>query len=390
MNALKKYGPLLLLVLLLSCEKEIKFRQAVSSPMLVMESVVVPDSAMQVRLSRSRFFLESTNRFSFVPDADLQLFVNGVPTEQLSYDDEGWYRAAYVPRSGDRLRLEAVAPSLPAVHAEETVVTGVADFQPGDSTSSYTTSQVADYEVYINDSLAYVYVSRTDGFDYLIVPASRLPEVVTGVVCHDYRYRVEFVFTDQADRADYYELSLQPDFNAGTLDHPDFFTDGNFFYGSATFSMESRSLRTSNYYLDLDADDETGDGFMALAGTAARRFSDEFFNGEQVRISLVLHLYDYDAIDGEGKAVPLSEGVQMRLGVTLSCLSENYYLFRQSMDSASDDDLIGVFSEPVQVYSNIDGGVGILGSYCDKSAVRLLTTPNFSQRVYDPDRFIYY
>lgn len=389
MKLLIKYGPMLLMLLLLSCEKEIRFKQSVSEPMMVLESVVVPDSTMRVCLTRSRFFLDNTDRFTRVSDATLQLFVNDVATEQLTYDDEGWYQAAYVPRSGDRLRLQAESPSLPAIHAEETVVTGVAALLTGDSTSSYTAYQVSDYEYYTYDTLTYIVINRPDAYDYVIVPTSRMPGDVAGLECRDYRYRVEFVFQDKAGSADYYELSLQTDYNAGTNDQPDFFTGGNNFFAGAIMTMESRSLRTSNYYLNLDEDEE-GDGILSFTNTATRRFSDDFFDGEEVRICLVLHLYDYDLIDGDGRRIPISEGTQLRLGVTLSSLSENYYLFRESRASASNDDLVGIFSEPVQVYSNITGGAGILGSICDRSAERLLTTPNFDRRVYDPNRFIYF
>ena len=389
MKSLIKYGPLLLIVGLLSCEKEIRFRQEVSEPMMVLESVVVPDSTMRVCLTRSRFFLDNTNRFARVSDATLQIFVNDVATEQLAYDDEGWYQAAYVPRAGDRLRLQAEAPSLPAIQAEETVVTGVAALLAGDSTSSCTTYQIRDYESYAYDTLTYIMIYRTDGYDYVIIPTSRMPEEVTGLECRDYRYRVEFVFQDKKGSADYYELSLQTDYNAGTNDHPEFFTGGDNSFAGATMSMESRSLRTSNYYLNLDEEDEDDD-ILSFTNTSARRFSDEFFDGEEVKISLVLHLYDYDIIDGEGNRIPISEGTQLRLGVTLSCLSENYYLFRESRASASNDDMIGIFSEPVQVYSNVTGGVGIFGSICDRSVERLLTTPNFDTRIYDESRFIYF
>ena len=41
--------------------------------------------------------------------------------------------------------------------------------------------------------------------------------------------------------------------------------------------------------------------------------------------------------------------------------TRDLYLFRQTVDSYSYDDLLGTFTEPVQIHSNIDGGIGIFG-----------------------------
>ena len=42
-------------------------------------------------------------------------------------------------------------------------------------------------------------------------------------------------------------------------------------------------------------------------------------------------------------------------------LTRDLYLFRRTLDSYSYDDLLGTFTEPVQIHSNINGGIGIFG-----------------------------
>ena len=50
-----------------------------------------------------------------------------------------------------------------------------------------------------------------------------------------------------------------------------------------------------------------------------------------------------------------------RLIVEVTSLTRDQYLFRKTMQSYTSDDMIGIFSEPVQVHSNINGGIGIFG-----------------------------
>jgi hypothetical protein len=50
--------------------------------------------------------------------------------------------------------------------------------------------------------------------------------------------------------------------------------------------------------------------------------------------------------------------------VELQSLSHAYYLFLKTRQASSDmDEIISYFTEPVQIYSNITGGIGILGNY---------------------------
>jgi len=52
----------------------------------------------------------------------------------------------------------------------------------------------------------------------------------------------------------------------------------------------------------------------------------------------------------------------------LQSISKSYYLYLQTRASIKSNTF---FAEPVQVYNNVDGGIGILGSYT--SNVRKLT-----------------
>ncbi|MDR0541027.1 MAG: DUF4249 domain-containing protein [Dysgonamonadaceae bacterium] len=79
-------------------------------------------------------------------------------------------------------------------------------------------------------------------------------------------------------------------------------------------------------------------------------FSDELFNGKEYKLKLRLyHLIN----DQEGKT---------KLFIELQHITKDYYLYLKSRNVALGDE-IGLFTEPVQIYNNIQGGIGILGSY---------------------------
>jgi hypothetical protein len=59
--------------------------------------------------------------------------------------------------------------------------------------------------------------------------------------------------------------------------------------------------------------------------------------------------------------------------VTLQSLSPSYYMYLKTREANSDSDL---FTEPVQIYTNIKGGIGIFGSYSNSTHRIELTIDN--------------
>jgi hypothetical protein len=82
-------------------------------------------------------------------------------------------------------------------------------------------------------------------------------------------------------------------------------------------------------------------------------FPDELFNGKDYKLKLRVHYY-YSGEWNVGKS----------LCAELQHITRDYYLYLKSRDAArGSEDMGGVFTEPVQIFNNIRGGIGILGSY---------------------------
>ncbi|MCD7935948.1 MAG: DUF4249 domain-containing protein [Tannerellaceae bacterium] len=87
-----------------------------------------------------------------------------------------------------------------------------------------------------------------------------------------------------------------------------------------------------------------------------RIFPDDLFNGKEYTLNIYFWDPNYYEYEGNGT-----------LMVELQSLSESMYLYMRSLEMSYNSD---IFSEPVRIYSNIQGGYGIVGAY--NSTVRVV------------------
>lgn len=97
--------------------------------------------------------------------------------------------------------------------------------------------------------------------------------------------------------------------------------------------------------------DDIGDAFDAEYSNLFGVFSDEFIGESSYTIDVDLNSYDLDTYSD-----------YFKLFVSLQSISEDYYLFLKSRELQIEQD-DSPFSEPVQIWSNVEGGVGIAAAY---------------------------
>ncbi len=98
-------------------------------------------------------------------------------------------------------------------------------------------------------------------------------------------------------------------------------------------------------------------------------FSDELFNGKQygLRVSFNSHSAEYfdeketDYGPGYPNGVEVKQPIKQELVFFLQSISKSYYLYLRTRSASMN--MIDFLSEPVQIYSNVNGGIGIFGSY---------------------------
>jgi hypothetical protein len=147
-------------------------------------------------------------------------------------------------------------------------------------------------------------------------------------------YDLTLTFSDPAATTDYYRIYLY------------------------TTAYDEKNDQDYRQRVSFSSDDiifgtTTGDDFFSENENYYFAFTDQLFNGKDYKLNLHLdHVYRPDPSNN-----PL-------LCVELQHLTKDYYLYLRSRDAASGiGDLGGIFAEPAQIFTNIRGGIGILGSY---------------------------
>ena len=93
-------------------------------------------------------------------------------------------------------------------------------------------------------------------------------------------------------------------------------------------------------------------------GSAAnfyRIFTDDLFQGKEYTLNI--YIEDANAADG-----PWNDYVRQYVKVEIHTLSEKLYqnLYSQELATGTTSD---IFSEPVKIYTNMQGGYGVWGAY---------------------------
>ena len=156
---------------------------------------------------------------------------------------------------------------------------------------------------------------------------------------YDNHYRVRFSFNDALDD-NFYRLRLR---------------NPNTYSGFHYFESNDASMISSS---GVHSDGATFNGDEAL-------FDDKMFNGTEKEISI--DFFDYKSFWFE------EEGIEVQFILELTSVSESYYTYIRSLRAHFDNQDQFIFAgEPVQVFTNIENGLGVLGSmYLDTILIEL-------------------
>lgn len=295
-----------------SCEKIIEFNGDVTDPYLVVISKPQADSTWMLRVSQSRFFL-SNAEVPAINNAQVIVTVNGNESTASS-EGMGMYNTGIVPQPGDSLSIRVISPHLGEVSAGCRIPQRpvVSDF-----TIEYDTTMNEHWWTDIDDSV------HINGY-------------VEGNI------NLHFKLHDPANERNYYMVRL------------------------ATKTWESWSYRwitiEDDILFDIDATNEVFDLYEEEDnnGTAIS-FTDERINGNAHPITISLYIGHvspntyFDTPDQELELYPTR--------IEVYAISRDQYLYNKTLNAANNyDGFMQVISEPVQVHTNIEGGIGILGA----------------------------
>lgn len=295
---------LVLTVLATGCRKYLDFEGEDMQPRLVLNGLATADSVITVYLSNSRGVIDP-GQLAAVTNGQVRVFdEQGNLLEQLVHAGGGTYRGSVIIPPGSALTVQADASGLGAVQATDLVPLAV-PIQQWDTASVVTTD-------------------GGSGFEYTTL-------------------ELTFTINDPGDRSNFYMLEglvgqqyiLEEIFdpNTGTFVIDTIFLDEPFW---------SRTYFSTTDQVFLSASD-AGVGETRVYFNRAV-FRDEFFNGNtrtfRVRLESIIRPGTLD----------------LRL-VSISEAAFRYYRTLERYGYTEGDP----FAEPVQVFTNVEGGLGIWG-----------------------------
>ena len=306
--------------LLTACEKEIPIDIDDQQPQIVVMPCHESSAPIALSLTYSRpvyssFYIRSDESyFPPITNATVTLSVNGTPVETATRDSN-CYAFSHIPLAGEELAINISVPGHGAVTAELTVP-----------------------------------------------QAPVLSAIDTN--CNNSSFNFSFTLTDPAATADYYSIQLRcidTSIFISLDDNDSIISSDTSFYDTYTYFSCTDYLLVDNTNINIDLTDPTAsntfNGFEML-------FTDATINGQSHRITLS----EYGIPRFEKDSYDIWE--HRRLIIEVTSLTRDEYLYRQSMQAYEDDDILSFFSEPVQIHSNINGGIGIF-SVSPKTTIQI-------------------
>lgn len=295
---------LLVAVLMMACEKEIKFNRSKAEPLITLNGVVMADSVISIHLSKTRFFLESTADMSDIENAEVVL-TSGAQTENMKHMGNGVYTAVYIPQVGDNVKISASAPQLSTVSSSATLLAH---------------PNVGDIVV------------EAGKFE----PSGQEEEAPDGWLPPGYKnVKVKIPLNDVREEQNYYRLIVRrTEVLGNTYSREMYLTD----FDDPVFKME------------------TPEEVMGMTEYTNRYaiFSDVRFNGTTYSLTFTDKVWHSGGFQFPERLV---------YEISVQHLSHDYFMYLRTRNAYLDSDSEGnLFMEPIQIYSNIEKGTGILGS----------------------------
>ena len=317
---------LISVVLLSSCEKEIEFNGEQSDPQLVINSLVGPGQRVEACVSKSYFFLDTPDT-STPEDVMVSLYVNdNLIGEMTPFFDTVWeyygfdeYRLIpsfyneYRPQIGDVVKIKASANGFEDAEGQTSPLPKAVDFQFD--------TKVLEW----NAEYYYPYFSEPG------VPEGDSVLRTNGTL------ELGITITDSnPGKLDYYRLIRSNRYKE---------TDGDSWY-YISFGYDDPIFGvgvTENDIVDVSDLDTRPEGV----------FTDVLFDGTSYRIKMKI---GFDLDTGEDFDPDF-----FRVPFLLEHLTREYYNYLNTCDQG--DVAVQIWAEPIQTYSNVVNGFGIVAGW---------------------------
>lgn len=340
MNTKDIFSAIVISVAFFSCEKSLVYIEEQFDPRVVSNSVLFADSVFKVQVSMSKSALDEEIDY-VVPPADVLLFENGKQVVNLSHPKQA-LQSDFRLTEGNSYRMEVQAKNQKLI-AETSVPKPV---------------QI------IGIDTTYVKNDHVSGNWY----SSNIA---------DKKIKIGVKINDPSGEKNYYRLVFY-----------------NRYYLPASYQQENTQYSLVSYPLPVVLDDpvfgeknSTDNPFdVDHVPNHYAVFDDQLFDGKQRSIDISISLigaYMYRPYSPYGKPAAYFEGKDsllryVDLTVCLQSLSKEAWLYYKSLN-AYNSSYGDEFVEPVPVYTNINGGLGIFMGISQTSTMLNVDRKNMYQ-----------
>lgn len=296
----------ILTAFLTSCVKDIEFDGAQSEPLLVVNGIQQVGQPSRLGVEKSRFFMDSDNDFR-VKDVAVDLYVNGTFKESLQVKDSLIYETTWVWDETIQDSHEATLLEYAFNYCEGTYVLCAGDQLRYEVRSSEFEPATVELVMPETPNVVSFDTVRVDTLNNLVTFALVLDDPVG---------------------KDFYNLYPRESLSGFTSSDP-------VFSDLLDFDIENLTGESNDYY---------GFGYYNV-------FSDTYFDGKRYTVSMKKSFWGY----AESESFVLE----------VSKVDEHLYRYKKTYEGYQDSNpgsLLGMFTEPVQVYSNVQNGIGIVAA----------------------------
>ena len=378
-----------IMISLAACEKEIRFYMDDYTPKIVMNGIISPDSLIEIGLSRSFLYNDTSSGNSLLKNATLTLFINGEEREKMQmtrmdtvYDSDRsdyYYKTLITvfsstvrPKTGDRIRIEASAEGFNPAWAETTIPIPPI-INKIDTATFFTSKNI------FNSSEKYTHQ-----------PNSNDPDHIRSIATEEY-YRnmrvkmdVTYPLSSLSNQDQHFTLQLK----TMVKEPPYMPIRGEEEYYLYIYTDDDPIFEESSHHNILDDMVTQGSSFKGLEYLNFLFFSDKRFQNHNYTFDFsitgyydIITTFNVESDPGVGIYDPRkrmhTEVLNPPVEVLFTVISPELYSYFRMKGRDLNSSPLGfvMLSEPEPTLSNVHDGIGIVGAVSGTKA--LINIPSF-------------